>query len=137
MSDEVSSEDGLVEVLGAPFDEELDNAALVVNPQPIEGDDPDGPGSSPKEYAELQPAIFEPVEDPPEDNSQPANPEPGEVSSEDNFEWEQLQKEVFDLGAAGKVAEESYYEQPSEAQTQENSSDTIVETNRYVYQKVY
>ena len=125
MSDEVPIEEGLLEVLGPSIDEELDNAGFLGNPQPIQPieDDSGGPGSSPKYYAELQPAILEAdVEDP------PATSEP-----EDNVQYEDLEKELYDLGAAGKLAEGSYYEEPSEEQTQENSSDTIVETNRYVY----
>ena len=135
MSDEVPIEEGLLEDLGPSIEEELNNAGFLGNPQPIQPveDDSGGPGSSPKNYAELQAAnLGADVEDPPANLGADVEDPPATSEPEDNVPYEDLERELFGLGPAAKLAQRSY-EEPSEEQTQENSSDTIVETNRYVY----
>ena len=71
------------------------------------------------------------VEDPSANLGADVEDPPATSEPEDNVPYEDLEREVFDLGPAAKLAQR-IYEEPSEEQTQENSSATIVESNRYV-----
>ena len=124
MSNEVPIEEGLLEDLGQHIEEELHNAGFMGHPQPIHQvqDDSGGPSSSPKNYAELQAANFgADVEYPPDVEDPPATSEP----------YEDLERDVFGVGPAAELAQR-IYEEPSEEQSQENSSATLVESNGYV-----
>ena len=123
MSDEVPIEGGLLEDLGQTLEEELQNAGFMGHPQPIHQvqDDSGGPSSSPKKYAELQAANFgADVEYPPDVEDPPATSEA----------YEDLERDLFGVGPAAELAQR-FYEEPSEEQSLENSSATLVESNRY------